>query len=319
MERKTPVKKEQKAMAKKMAAGMKELWTFAKNDLKENTQELKKDFVDILEYARSKSTKRKISQKGVGSADLAVNKDAGAELLTHYKDLWADIHSDTEQSSKMASKVALDLQKIDRSVSQSHLILGRCQDEFAQLPEAIKSLDEVKKKVENICEQIRVVEDNLVEYSRLRAKLDCERKIHSLRIQHERHCGEQEAKVEHLRDLLTEEQRLSEQARVDAANQELAERQQTFQDIFNQQMAEYRQHGIVERPITEQLGEGVGKERSGSQLEDVIIEDRDGTASLNEFLSDIPADLETADNAETADIADTTDTAENIEKVESAG
>lgn len=222
-------KRDQKAMAKKMAAGMKELWSFAKKDLKGNTQDLKQDFVDILEFAKNKNAKRKITQKGVGSVDLAVNQDAGAELLTHYKDLWADIHSDTEQTSKMATKVALDLQKIDRSVSQSHLILGRCQDEFDQLPEAMNSLDEVKKKVDKICEQIRQVEDSLVEYSRLRAQLECERKLHSLRIQHERHCSEQEAKVEHLRDLLTQEERLSEQARVQVANQELAERQQTFQ------------------------------------------------------------------------------------------
>lgn len=229
MEEQKTKKVDQKAMAKKMAAGMKELWSFAKKDLRGNTQDLKKDFVDILEYAKSKSAKRKITQKGVGSMDLAVNQDAGAELLTHYKDLWADIHSDTEQTSKMATKVALDLQKIDRSVSQSHLILGRCQDEFGQLPEAINSLDEVRKKVDKICEQIRQVEDSLVEYSRLRAQLDCERKLHSLRIQHERHCSEQEAKVEHLHDLLTQEERLSEQARVEVANQELAERQQTFQ------------------------------------------------------------------------------------------
>ena len=222
-------KRDQKAMAKKMAAGIKELWSFAKKDLTGNTQDLKQDFVDILEYAKNKNAKRKITQKGVGSMDLAVNQDAGAELLTHYKDLWADIHSDTEQTSKMATKVALDLQKIDRSVSQSHLILGRCQDEFGQLPEAMNSLDEVKKKVDKICEQIRQVEDSLVEYSRLRAQLECERKLHSLRIQHERHCSEQEAKVEHLRDLLTQEERLSEQARVQVANQELAERQQTFQ------------------------------------------------------------------------------------------
>ena len=222
-------KRDQKAMAKKMAAGIKELWSFAKKDLTGNTQDLKQDFVDILEYAKNKNAKRKITQKGVGSVDLAVNQDAGAELLTHYKDLWADIHSDTEQTSKMATKVALDLQKIDRSVSQSHLILGRCQDEFGQLPEAMNSLDEVKNKVDKICEQIRQVEDSLVEYSRLRAQLECERKLHSLRIQHERHCSEQEAKVEHLRDLLTQEERLSEQARVQVANQELAERQQTFQ------------------------------------------------------------------------------------------
>lgn len=222
-------KRDQKAMAKKMAAGIKELWSFAKKDLTGNTQDLKQDFVDILEYAKNKNAKRKITQKGVGSVDLAVNQDAGAELLTHYKDMWADIHTDTEQTSKMATKVALDLQKIDRSVSQSHLILGRCHDEFGQLPEAMNSLDEVKKKVDKICEQIRQVEDSLVEYSRLRAQLECERKLHSLRIQHERHCSEQEAKVEHLRDLLTQEERLSEQARVQVANQELAERQQTFQ------------------------------------------------------------------------------------------
>lgn len=302
-------------MAKKMAAGMKELWEFAKKDLSGNTQDLKQDFIDILEYAKSRNAKRKLAQKGVGSADLAVNQDAGAELLTHYKDLWADIHMDTEQASKMASKVALDIQKIDRSVSQSHLILGRCQDEFSQLPDALSSLEDVQKKVEKICEQIRLVEEDLIEYSRLRAQLECERKKHSLRIQHERQCHEQEAKVEHLKDLLVEEKRLTERAKVEAANQELAERQQTFKDIFDHQMAEYRQHGMVERPITEQLEE-TKKSRSGSQLEDVVIEDEDGNASLNEFLSDVPVDTETNEATETADTTETNETIKTAEDVE---
>lgn len=304
-----------KPMAKKMAAGMKELWTFAKNDLTGNSQELKKDFIDILEYAKSKNARRKLGQKGVGSIDLAVNQDAGAELLTHYKDLWADIHSDTEQTSKMATKVALDLQKIDRSVSQSHLILGRCQDEFNQIPDTVSSLEEVQKKVEKICEQIRQVEGSLLEYSRLHAQLECERKIHSLRIQHERHCTEEEARVEHLKDMLAQEQRLAEQTKVEIANQELAERQQAFQDIFDQQMAEYRQCGMVERPIAEQMEK---KSRSGSQLEDVVIEDEDGNASLHEFLSDVPVETTSlADTAETAETADSADTADTVKKEKS--
>ena len=301
-------------MGKKMAAGMKELWEFAKKDLTGNTQELKQDFIDILEYAKSRNAKRKLGQKGVGSIDLTVNQDAGAELLTHYKDLWADIHSDTEHTSKLATKAALEIQKIDRSVSQSHLILGRCSDEFSQLPEVLSSLEDVQKKVENICEQIHSVEEKLVEYSRCRAQLECERKQHSLKIQHERHCAEQKAKVEHLKDMLAEEKRQSEQAKLEVANQELAERQQTFQNIFNLQMAEYRQHGMVERPITDQLEER--KSRSGSQLEDVVIEDEDGNASLNEFLSDVPVEAETA--VDTADKVDTTDTVETTETVETA-
>lgn len=312
-------------MAKKMAAGMKELWQFAKKDLSGNTQDLKQDFIDILEYAKSKSSKRKVGQKGVGSVDLAVNQDAGAELLTHYRDLWADIHIDTEQASKMATKVALDVQKIDRSVSQSHLILGRCHDEFSQLPEVINSLEDVQKKVVKICEQIRLVEESLVEYSRHRAQLECDRKRQSLEIQHERHCKEQAAKVEHLKDMLTEEGRLLKQAEVEFANKELAERQQTFQDMFDQQMEEYRQHGMVERPITEKLEEK--KNRSGSQLEDVVIEDEDGNASLHEFLSDIPVEVETNETGERADTIETPDTteaaddtkeAEDVKKEESA-
>lgn len=92
-------------------------------------------------------------------------------------------------------------------------------------------------------------------------------------------------------------------------------------------MAEYRQHGMVERPITDELGEERGKGRSGSQLEDVIIDDEDGTASLNEFLSDIPVEAEmtettdaadTTETTETTDAAETTDTVENIENEESA-
>lgn len=55
--------------------------------------------------------------------------------------------------------------------------------------------------------------------------------------------------------------------------QVVQEHQQAFQKLFEQQMAEYREIG--------------SEDWTDAQLESVVIEDKDGTTSLHEFLSDV--------------------------------
>lgn len=267
---------------------MKELWNTAKKDLVDSSQDLKRDVNDLMEFAKSKSVSLKkstpSSKKGSASIfDLAVNQDVGAELLTHYKDEWAAIHIETEQASKAAIKMDSDLQAIQKSVSQSHTVISRCRDEFETLSETVEAVNEVQRKVDKLGEFLQEVEQSIVEYARQRARLECDRKKDSQRIQLDKHCTEQEAKLEHLKNVLEDEKRLLVEWNADQENQKLVARQQTFQEIFDQQMADYRQSGHLDRPVS--LSNE--RERSDSNLEEMIIEDKDGTASLNEFLSDV--------------------------------
>lgn len=279
------------AMAKSVAAGVKAVWEAAKKDFKENshTNLLKQDVIDVLDLAKRKvarvkrespSSQPKTSAVS-GKVGPLVNQDVGAELLTHFKSEWADIHQSTQEASKVASMMDADLGQLSQSITRSHAIINRCRDEFSCLKEVVETLDEAHGKVEAINGLIRQIEQDILNYSQAKAELVVERQKHSLQRQHEHEIMENRTKVEHVRKVLLNEQKLSLNIKHEVETKGLKERQLAFQELFDKQMADYRTHGEVDRPI-----EGI-RDRSSSHLEEVVIEDEDGTASLHEFLSDV--------------------------------
>ena len=277
-------------MAKSVAAGMKAAWEAAKKDFKENshTDLLKQDVIDVLDLAKRQASiisKKSSSQPKLnlqsGKIGPKVNQDVGAELLTHFKEEWGEIHQGTETVSRVATKMEVDLRQLNHSITSSHVILNRCREEFGRLKEVVEALDEAQSKVECISELVSQVEEDIREYSRAKAELAMERQRHSLQRQHETTIMENREKVELLRKVLVNEQQLSLNLKHEMESSKLQERQDAFQEIFDKQMADYRVHGEVDKPI------GQTRERSKSQLEEVVIEDEDGTASLHEFLSDV--------------------------------
>lgn len=275
-----------KLRREKVVRGVKELLSAAKRDIKENSDDFRQDMREVLQYARSIKTRR-AGKDAKGSSglllDVSVNADAGAALLSHYKAEWAAIHQQTEQSSRCVSAMEEDLHGIHKSIGQSHLLLSRCKDEFAALPQTLEAVETTCSKVASLGELLKQVEASITEYSRVRAELEARRKEHSMTIQFERHCAVAEQECAQLQAVLAGEERLSESLEQQAKVQALEERQHAFKELFDQQMADYRTKGEIERPIS--LEESC--EQPGSHLEEVVIEDTDGTASLNEFLSDV--------------------------------
>lgn len=275
-----------------MAAGVKAAWEAAKRDFKEisHTEVLKQDMKDVLEIAKTKAylLKKGPSQPKVtvqsSKISPQVNQDVGAELLTYFKEHWMEIHDSTATASQTAAKMDVDLRRLHQSLSRSHLIIGNCREEFGRLKEVVEALDEAQSKVDHISELLAQVERDILEYSRTKAELATERQRHSLQRQHEATIAESREKVEKLRRVLVNEQQLSLNLKHEMETNKLRERQDAFQDIFDKQMANYRTRGAVDKPI------GQTKERSQSQLDEVLIEDEDGTASLHEFLSDVQDD-----------------------------
>ena len=148
----------------------------------------------------------------------------------------------------------------------------------------MKAVEAARQKVDELGKLLRQVEEDMLENSRTSTQLETERSRHSLRIQSEKHREHQELEVKRLEGKLSEEKRLTTERQLELESQKIQERQKTFQDMFDRQMADYRESGEVERPIGTGDGE---RERSGSHLEEVEIEDEGATASLNEFLSDV--------------------------------
>ena len=172
------------------------------------------------------------------------------------------------------------LENVNKSLAQSHSIITSCCDEFRLLPDTLKAFETAKEKVSEIGELLKKVEDSIMEYSRVKAQLETERKRYAVKIQFDKHKEQLDLERQRLEAVLAEEHLLSERRQRELELQAVQERQQAFQEIFEQQMAEYREHGEVEKPIG-------SEDRTDAQLENVVIEDKDGTASLHEFLSDV--------------------------------
>ena len=206
---------------------------------------------------------------------------AGSVIFDLNSDLFPFPFRRTEEATQLASCMDSDLQDIHNSLSHSHAIIETCRTEFETLPSVVKAVEAARQKVEEIGKLLKQVEEDMLENSRTTARLEAERRHHSLKIQSEKRREQQALELKRLEGVLAEEKRLTVERQLEMESQKIQERQQTFQDIFDQQMADYRERGEVERPIS---GE---RERSGSQLEEVEIEDEGGTASLNEFLSDV--------------------------------
>ena len=265
-----------------MVVGMKELWTSAVKDFTVNSRELKQDFVGMIEAAREKIPSGAPKEPKMPSSLLvhqAVNLDVGSELLSKYKEEWGLIHHRTEEASRASISLDGDLREMHRGIQYTHAIISDCCQELKQLPEVVKAVEVSQERVQELGQILGKVEESITEYARVRAKLDAVRKRESLKIQHERQRGRLERELQRLKNTLAEEKRLKEGAENEIEKEKATERQKTFDDMFQQQMADYRETGSIDRSIGAPIGT--------VQLEDVMIEDKDGTASLNEFLSDV--------------------------------
>lgn len=264
-----------------MIGGMKELWKIAKKDLKENSRDLKQDIMMVVEAAKIKRTAPKDQKLPTSLLVQAVNVDVGSELLTKYKEEWGLIHGEIEEASQASATLNSDLMEMHRSIQHTHSVISACCAEFKQLPEVVRAIENTREKVQELGNLLGKVEQSIVEYSRSSAELEAVRKKGSLKIQYNKQSATMEREVQRLQEVLAEERRLKEGTEKEIKSEMVAERQQAFQDMFQQQMADYRETGAIERAIAG------GTDTDSTQLEDIVIEDTDGTASLNEFLSDV--------------------------------
>ncbi|XP_011403697.1 PREDICTED: restin homolog [Amphimedon queenslandica] len=249
-------------------------------DMKYFTQIAKKKVKTIQEKRRQK-------QQLPSTTNLiqCVNQGAGSEILTHYKEKWNHIHSDTNASSALCDEMYQSLQKLYGSMSNSHHIITMATEELSGLPDVLKNIEETSNKIGSIEEMLRKVEESIVECIRTGEVLETERKKHSLKLQLKRHKEEKEREVQKLEARVQEEKSLTLERQAKLEEAAHRERQEALDTMFKQQMSEYIEKGSVEKPI---LSDDELRDRSLSELsvERVNIEDTEGDEELKEFLSD---------------------------------
>ena len=268
-----------------MIGGIRNLLSTTKDDFKSGSQEIRSEFKELFQTAQhaAKTAAKKASSRGKAPPDYShVNYNAGRKILAHFQEQWAEMHETTTENSVLATSLDRKLQELAKICKDRHKNVEEFHKEFQGLPVILKSVEQAKNTVEEIGASIEKVEQSLKEFEYSCALLENARKKGVMRVRYEAVIQEKEEEVAKLQRKIDAEKEAIEHKNDEINQNSLRERQQAFDDMFRQQVTEYKSKGHVERPIS--LGsDTIVYERLG----DIEIDDVDGKQSLSEFLDDI--------------------------------
>ncbi|NP_001280263.1 dysbindin protein homolog [Acyrthosiphon pisum] len=207
-----------------------------------------------------------------------VNYDAGADLLHKYQTEWNQLHLLAEDNAHKAEEVSEMISLLHHQMSEQWKKMDTITSCMDSMPQLVKSIENAMKDMENIKLLINDVEhqllklDDVVEEQELQEQMLNERfqlavyrskKLKEL----EKISGELEA--DHKEKVTDLEQKI---------NIKLKERQEIFNQVFQQDMRQYIISGMI--PVMKSSSNGGRDEVS---LEDIEIED--DTDALDELLN----------------------------------
>lgn len=207
-----------------------------------------------------------------------VNYDAGADLLHKYQTEWNQLHLLAEDNAHKAEEVNEMISLLHHQMSEQWKKMDTITSCMDSMPQLVKSIENAMKDMENIKLLINDVEhqllklDDVVEEQELQEQMLNERfqlavyrskKLKEL----EKISGELEA--DHKDKVADLEQKI---------NIKLKERQEIFNQVFQQDMRQYIISGMI--PVMKSSSNGGRDEIS---LEDIEIED--DTDALDELLN----------------------------------
>ncbi|KAL4131107.1 hypothetical protein QTP88_008456 [Uroleucon formosanum] len=207
-----------------------------------------------------------------------VNYDAGADLLHKYQTEWNQLHLLAEDNAHKAEEVNEMISLLHHQMSEQWKKMDTITSCMDLMPQLVKSIENAMKDMENIKLLINDVEhqllklDDVVEEQELQEQMLNERfqlavyrskKLKEL----EKISGELEA--DHKEKVADLEQKI---------NIKLKERQEIFNQVFQQDMRQYIISGMI--PVMKSSSNGGRNEVS---LEDIEIED--DTDALDELLN----------------------------------
>ncbi|XP_060852519.1 dysbindin protein homolog [Rhopalosiphum padi] len=205
-----------------------------------------------------------------------VNYDAGADLLHKYQTEWNQLHLLAEDNAHKAEEVNEMISLLHHQMSEQWKKMDTITSCMDSMPQLVKSIENAMKDMENIKLLINDVEhqllklDDVVEEQELQEQMLNERfqlavyrskKLKEL----EKISGELEA--DHKEKVADLEQKI---------NIKLKERQEIFNQVFQQDMRQYIISGMI--PVMKSNGG-----RDEVSLEDIEIED--DTDALDELLN----------------------------------
>ncbi|KAF5299555.1 hypothetical protein FQR65_LT09360 [Abscondita terminalis] len=174
-----------------------------------------------------------------------IELNAGADILTHFQKQWADLHNLNEENATNAAKLADTIEILHTKISTEHA-------NIIEMIQILNATPTINKSIESCCQQLKDLQKSFDKTEK--GILDLEDVIERLELERR--------KVEHKYQLaLYKEKKLAffEKARADLAAKHsqmvaekemkqrkvLEERQQAFQDAFNNDLATFKTLGNI--------------------------------------------------------------------------
>nr|XP_022342000.1 dysbindin protein homolog isoform X1 [Crassostrea virginica] len=231
------------------------------------------------------------------------NLDAGADLLQRYQLIWKELHENTEENARKAEEVDVSINNLYVEYDRKNEVFGKLHECVKALPlilsdlqsltDVLATLDEEYDNVESALMQL----ENVIEKQELQAAkvVDCQK----LTAYRDRKMDDLEKlKMQLAKDHMKAVQKLEKNKQ-----KELKERQDTFQDAFDQDIDFYKTHGRLERLSVSSSDSG-----KKADLGDIVV-DSDQNA-LDAFLQD----TDSTPSAEAATTEATEDTLSDYEE-----
>ncbi|XP_026806226.1 dysbindin protein homolog [Rhopalosiphum maidis] len=205
-----------------------------------------------------------------------VNYDAGADLLHKYQTEWNQLHLLAEDNAHKAEEVNEMISLLHHQMSEQWKKMDTITSCMDSMPQLVKSIENAMKDMENIKLLINDVEhqllklDDVVEEQELQEQMLNERfqlAVYRSKKLKELETISGELEADHKEKVADLEQKI---------NIKLKERQEIFNQVFQQDMRQYIISGMI--PVMKSNGG-----RDEVSLEDIEIED--DTDALDELLN----------------------------------
>lgn len=215
-----------------------------------------------------------------------VNVDTGAELLHKYQLIWKELHEQAEENARCAEDVDGLITSLYVDYDRQCETLNKLHDTVAELPVILTQLQDLTDVLANLEEEYDKVEAAMLRLENVTEEQEFE-KTRALHVQKlsQYDLGKRQ-EYEKIKGQLAKEHAKSMQQFDKVHQTHLKERQDTFQEKFDEDVNYFKTYGHIH---ADRLSTGSGDSGKKPDLSEIEIEEDDHD-KLDEFLATADAD-----------------------------
>lgn len=195
-------------------------------------------------------TSRDVKEEKFQHVKSGVCLDAGADLLNRYQNTWRELHQDAEENATLAENVDSEITQLFVTIDRQTDLLSQLHTTVADLPVILNKLQELTDVLASLDEEYENVEVALVrledmceEQELAQAKMYDAQKLATYT--HRKSEELQKIKVEFAKDHAKKMEGYEKHRQT-----KLKERQEVFEQQFNNDLDYFKSHGRLERLST---------------------------------------------------------------------